>query len=230
MNATQTIQTVVLNDHRFAVEERNENMSFNLTMMSKPYGKEKRPNQWLRTVPAQDYLKALSVMLKSATAENQAVTKSASVMLKSDTAENQAVTDLVEVRQGGIPERQGTWANHYLIAIEYARWLEPKFAIEVNMLFHDYMTGRIKATQPFLGIPPIMDGVKPFYNYLEVLKALGLSTISGSVTERKRKFPNQFKKFFGRNFITKEYAELLQKQHEVVQLRLDLFNGTTFLA
>jgi len=212
MNATQTIQTVVLNDHRFAVEERNDNMSFNLTMMSKPYGREKSPGNWLRTTSAQDYLKVLSVTLGS------------------DTAQNQVVTELVEVRQGGIPERQGTWANHYLIAIEYARWLEPKFAIEVNMLFHDYVTGRIKATQPFLGVPPVMDGTNPYYNYLEVLKALGRSTKSGSVTDRKRKFPNHFKKFFGRNFITKEYAELLQKKQKGIQLKLDLFNENTFLA
>jgi len=121
MNATQTIQTVVLNDHRFAVEERNGNMRFNLTMMSKPYGTSKAPRQWLRTTSAQNYLKVLSAAIKRATAQNQ------------------VVTELVEVRRGGIPERQGTWANHYLIAIEYAQWLDPKFAIEVNMLLHDYM-------------------------------------------------------------------------------------------
>ncbi len=69
MNATQTIQTVVLNDHRFAVEERNDNMSFNLTMMSKHYGPLKAPRQWFRTESAKSYLDALSKVHKCTLAD-----------------------------------------------------------------------------------------------------------------------------------------------------------------
>ncbi len=106
--AKNELQIAVINDSRFAVEERNGNLSFNLTQMAKPFGKT--PRDWRKTDEAQRYLDEMSVRMKIPTA------------------------DLLEIRQGGTPEKQGTWANDYRIAIRFAQWLDVGFAIAVDAL------------------------------------------------------------------------------------------------
>lgn len=192
---------VVLNDHRFAVEERNGNISFNLTMMAKKYGRQNSPGNWLRTDESKRYLKAFSVSHKCDTA------------------------DLLEVRQGGTPEKQGTWANDYRVAVRFAQWLDMNFAIAVDELIYKLLTKQATVVEPFKGVNPVVDGHKAWYCYLDVLKAIGYSTKSGSVAQRKHRYKNHFKKFFGRNFIDLELCELLSKQSEVRQLQLDLFSN-----
>lgn len=80
--AKNELQIAVIDEKRFAIEERNGNVCFNLTMMGKSYGV--RPGDWLRTDKTQEYLRLLALQQKCDTA------------------------DLIEVRQGGIPEKQGT--------------------------------------------------------------------------------------------------------------------------
>ena len=75
--------TMVEVDHnRFAAEILSGNARVNLTAMAKPFGK--LPKDWLKTTETKDYIKAVSVVKKCTTA------------------------DLVEVRQGGTPEEQGS--------------------------------------------------------------------------------------------------------------------------
>ncbi len=194
------MQMVVINDNRFAVEERNGNISFNLTMMAKPFGRSKRPSNWLRTEFAQSYLAELSDAHKCASA------------------------DLVEVRKGGTIETQGTWANDARIAVRFAQFLDMKLAVAVDELIYKLLTKQAMVVEPFKGVSPLVDGHQAWYCYLDVLKAIGNSTTSGSVSERKRRYPHQFKMFFGRNFISREFCEFLQKTRELRQLQLDLFN------
>ncbi len=194
------MQTVVVNDKRFAIEEKKGNISFNLTMMSKPYGRSKSPGNWLKTEFAQKYLNELSVTLKIDTA------------------------DLLEVRQGGTPEKQGTWANDYRIAVRFAQWLDMDFSIAVDELVYKLLTKQAVVVEPFKGVSPVVDGHKAWYCYLDVLKAVGYSAKSGSVFMRKRRYPNHFKKFFGRNCVDLDFCIFLQKSREVRQLQLDLFN------
>lgn len=151
--AKNELQVAVVNDARFAYEVRNGNMSFNLTQMSKPYGREKRPASWLRTEQAQEYLAAILVAHKSATAQNQTVTG-----------------DLIEVRQGGTPEKQGTWTNDYRVAIEFARWLSPKFSIAVNELVFKILTKQVSIAQaePKYGVDAVILDGKPMYQYTEI--------------------------------------------------------------
>ena len=59
--------------------------------MAKPFGK--LPKDWLKATETKDYLQALAVRRKILTA------------------------DLVEVRQGGTPEEQGTWCNFFSVSI-----------------------------------------------------------------------------------------------------------------
>ena len=107
-NKAMRLEMVKVNQSRFAAEILNGNASINLTQMSQPFGRSFRPGNWLKTEEAQRYIKAIAV------------------------ATNRATADLVEVRQGGSPENQGTWCKDYRIALRYAQWLSPEFSILVD--------------------------------------------------------------------------------------------------
>ncbi|HAQ21127.1 MAG TPA: hypothetical protein DCR40_18120 [Prolixibacteraceae bacterium] len=189
------LQVVELNHQKFAVELQNGNMSINLTQMSQPFGRSKRPLNWLITQESKDYLNALSVAKKIATAE------------------------LVKVKQGG--QNQGTWVTDYRIAMRFAQWLSPEFSIAVDEILVNLLRGDALLVKPFNGVEPTIHQGKSWYNYLDVLVSLGYSRNSGSVAVRKRLFPQHFAKLFGRNFITPVFCNFLKSKKDAVQLVLD---------
>ena len=85
----------------------------NATEMAKPFGNEKRPQFWLKNESSKEFLETLSV------------------------ARNLATEQLVYIRQGGAI--QGTWM-HEDAALEFARWLSPKFAIWCNDRIKELLT------------------------------------------------------------------------------------------
>ena len=85
--------------------ERGAGVMINATQMAKRFGK--RTADWLQNQQTKDFLQALSVVRKSVTA------------------------DFLKVVQGGDPQKQGTWM-HEDVAMEFARWLSPAFAIWTN--------------------------------------------------------------------------------------------------
>lgn len=80
-----------------------ENVMVNATQMAKPF--EKRPIDWLQNQSSIEYLNELSKVRKS------------------------TLADLVQVTKGG--NNSGTWM-HEDVAMEFARWLSPAFAIWCN--------------------------------------------------------------------------------------------------
>lgn len=84
--------------------QRGDSVMINATEMAKPFGK--RPVDWLKYQQAKDFISALSEVRKVTSA------------------------DLVKVRKGG-DGIQGTWL-HEDVALEFARWLSPAFAIWCN--------------------------------------------------------------------------------------------------
>ena len=85
--------------------ERGKEVMVNATQMAKSFGNEKRPQFWLGNQYAKDYIEELSK------------------------ARNIALADLVIVTKGG--NNSGTWM-HEDVALEFARWLSPAFAIWCN--------------------------------------------------------------------------------------------------
>ncbi len=83
----------------------------NATEMAKPFGKS--ANHWLRNQQTQEFLSELS------------------------TLRNRNLTDLVQVTNGGTD--RGTWL-HEDVALEFARWLSPKFAIWCNDRIKELLT------------------------------------------------------------------------------------------
>lgn len=90
-----------------------ESVMVNATQMAKPFNKV--PKDWLRTSPSKEFIDSLSAV------------------------RHICPTDLVKIQQGGDPKMQGTWM-HEDVALEFARWLSPKFAIWCNDRIKELLT------------------------------------------------------------------------------------------
>lgn len=100
-----------------------KNVMVNATEMAKPFGKTTK--DWLRTNASSEFINSLSAVRQI------------------------CPTELVKVVQGGSPEQQGTWM-HEDVALEFARWLSPAFAIWCNDRIKELLKYGMTATQPTL--------------------------------------------------------------------------------
>ena len=192
-------EMVEIDRNRFAVEILRGNARINLTQMARPFGK--RPADWLKRDEAKEYISAISVMTNVVTA------------------------DLLEVRQGGTPEMQGTWCNDRRIALRFAQWLDPRFSIVVDEVLMRLMMGEAVYAEPLNGVEPIVSEGKAWYNYRDVMESFGLSR-KNNPSRRKKAMPHCFKKIYGRLFISREYFLMMQAYYNWVnsyrQLELPL--------
>lgn len=102
----------------------NGTLMVNATEMAKSFGKTTK--DWLRTQQTKDFISSLSAV------------------------RHICLTQLVIVRQGNSSSfEQGTWM-HEDIALEFARWLSPTFAIWCNDRIKELLTIGMTATQPTL--------------------------------------------------------------------------------
>lgn len=91
---------------------QGENVMVNATEMAKPFGKQ--VTKWTNTQQTRDFLQELAEVRNCTSA------------------------DLVRVVKGG-NRQQGTWM-HEDVALEFARWLSPKFAIWCNDRIKELLT------------------------------------------------------------------------------------------
>ncbi len=105
------------NEIRFLV---NKHVMINATTMAKPFGTNKYPAQWFRTSNYKEFIAALAEVHLCTSA------------------------DLVKVIKGGNDKcNQGTWM-HEDVALEFARWLSPAFAIWCNDRIKELLKGEIE--------------------------------------------------------------------------------------
>lgn len=102
-------------------EKKGGIVMVNATEMAKPF--KKVAKDWLRTKQTNEFIHSLSVV------------------------RHISPTELVVKSQGGTV--QGTWM-HEDVAIEFARWLAPEFAIWCNDHIKELLTVGMTATQPTL--------------------------------------------------------------------------------
>lgn len=105
----------------------------NATQMAKPFSTHKRPQFWLKTEYANEFVTALTE------------------------ARNIASVDLVQVIKGGDPQNQGTWF-HEDVALEFARWLSPRFAIWCNDRIKELLRTGTTATSRYDASRNILPG------------------------------------------------------------------------
>lgn len=92
-----------------------KNVMVNATEMARVFGK--RPVDWLQNQSTVEFINAITEVRKSTSADFQAVS----------------------VAKGGNPQMQGTWM-HEDVALEFARWLSPTFAIWCNDRIKELLT------------------------------------------------------------------------------------------
>lgn len=100
----------------------DKELMINATEMAKPFGKVTK--DWLRTKSTQEFISSLSAVRQI------------------------CPTDLVRISQGGNGV-QGTWM-HEDVALEFARWLNPLFAIWCNDRIKELLRFGITATDEML--------------------------------------------------------------------------------
>ena len=197
---------VVKVDHvRFAAEILRGNARVNLTQMAKPFGK--RPIDWLKTNEAKEYLEAVAKVQIFTLADYQ------SVAVNNTRVQKRVLADLVEVRAGGIPGTNGTWCNDRRIALRFAQWLSPEFAVAVDDVLLRLMFGDAVFAEPINGVEPMISGGKAWYNYRDALESFGCRR-GNSASRRKLAMPHCFRVFYGCNFITKEYFLALKSYYD----------------
>lgn len=103
----------------------NQSGFLNATQIAKHFCK--RPETYLKTEQTQQYIAALAEYLSNA--------------LKSVIDENQ----LVIVKNGSSKNGGGTWL-HPKLAIHFARWLDPRFAVWCDEQIELILAGRLKAS------------------------------------------------------------------------------------
>ena len=91
---------------------KGDNLMINATEMAKAFAKQ--PSDWTKTKQSQEFIASLSAVRKI------------------------CGTELIKVVQGG-NDAQGTWM-HEDVALEFARWLSPVFAIWCNDKVKELMT------------------------------------------------------------------------------------------
>ncbi|EPI1243577.1 TPA: KilA-N domain-containing protein [Neisseria gonorrhoeae] len=117
-----SIQTFSFN--RFSVSFQ-ENGYLNATAIAEQY--DKRVGNYLRNERTQEYITALNERLFNPETRNRA------------TAENQ----LVIIKKGGNDKKsQGTWL-HPKLAVDFARWLNPKFAVWCDEQIETLLNGNV---------------------------------------------------------------------------------------
>jgi hypothetical protein len=111
----------------------NGDVILNATLMAKPYGKLVK--DWLVLKQTQEYIKALIISREG----------------NSPNGDYQILTDFTNIPgytrtvQGGKPDEQGTWM-HRKIAIRFAQWLNPNFAIWVDNKIEDLLLNGFTST------------------------------------------------------------------------------------
>jgi hypothetical protein len=118
----------------------------NATAIGKQF--EKKPDDWLRYQNVQDYIQALLRKMNKAQIANQQSEINSSCCHKKDQVVNSRLetktiiyNDLIIIVHGGAPGQHGTWL-HPKLAVIFARWLSPDFAVwcdeQIEALLHQH--------------------------------------------------------------------------------------------
>lgn len=139
------IEIVKIDGIDVAIERQSGNCKVNLTSMAKRYGKE--VYDWTKTKEAKAFLAALE-MLYQGRDSGLAPGKSVPKILGTQNS------NFIITRKGNSSNfEQGTWCTDYRIAIRFAMWLDPLFAVFVIDTFMRIMSGeRIVSEDGFFAL------------------------------------------------------------------------------
>ena len=201
------IEIVKIDGLDVAIERHKGNCKVNLTNMAKRFGK--RPNAWIRQEEAKEFLSALNnYRNRSPKMENGNVDIGITMSeLPKSVAWIHATkkgyedfSDLIITRHGGNAKEQGTWCTDYRIAIRFAMWLDPYFAIFVIETFIKVINGEFILDEE--GCISTADGRKWVTREI-YCKELGRST--SSFAGLKAHYPYHFEFVNGQHVMSREF-------------------------
>lgn len=129
---------------------QREDGYLSLTDMAQATGK--LFGNWYRLQDTQEYLEALAL-------DTGLSIRMAEIESKSRYSDVNSA--LIEIKEGGISENQGTW-GHRLVALEFARWLSKPLAIQCNKWMEELLLNGKVSLVPQQPTPPqLPDGVLP---------------------------------------------------------------------
>lgn len=117
----------------------------------------------------------------------------------------------------------------YKLSTFCLEWLIAREVPEVFEVYQKVFYLMADAMIPINGVFPILYKGQVLYNYNEMLRSISFSTRSGSVSKRKRQFPQHFVKVGPSNYITPHFARYLMKQKEQLLLQQEMKSAQGYL-
>ena len=167
-----------------------DSVMVNATEMAKPFGKFTK--DWLTNKQTKEFISSLSAVRTI------------------------PLTELVQVVQGGDPTLQGTWM-HEDVAMEFARWLSPLFAIWCNDRIKELLTQ---------GVATVNDDDTTILHAIQVLqkrveeKQRALQTAQATITTQSEQLKSQAPK-------VEYYDQVLQSEGTMTTTQLAMSLGMT---
>lgn len=212
MKKENLIEILNIEGNAVAVERIDEkNFKVNLTQLAKPYGK--KLNDWLRLKTTQEYLQYRQKKCYG----NSRITSDRYGNSHNGEYDPTYGGQIIVRKGNSSMYEQGTWCTDFHIALDCIAWLDPKRKDAVYDVFIAFMNGQLVPAEntPIAGVTPIQYMNSVFYPYNELLKAFGMSTISGAVWKRKRLYPREFIKIGNTNFVSRQLAKILYDQYKL---------------
>ena len=174
--------------YQIPLEMIGDELFVNAKAMAKPFGK--RPVDWLRLPSAKEFIQAVSEVRSMYT-----------------------VDSLIVTRSGGLGGGGGTWL-HKELAIEFARWLSPKFAIWCNDRITEYMKFGIVATDNTI------EGMinNPDFGIKLLLQLKQEREEKELIVERNKKL--EYRDKFVRTIADTDYLLEMSKVSKILQLKM----------
>ena len=117
----------------------------------------------------------------------------------------------------------------YKLSTFCLEWLIAREVPEVFEVYQKVFYLMADAMIPINGVFPILYKGQVLYNYNEMLRSISFSTRSGSVSKRKRQFPQHFVKVGPSNYITPHFARYLMKQKGQLLLQQEMKSAQGYL-
>lgn len=171
-------------------------MMINATEMAKPFGPNKRPAFWLRSKEAKNYIDAFT---------------------QQSTVQNLHITPVLTI-EGHYSDgtRPGTWMHRW-VALEFARWLNPSFAVWCNqkideLLRNGFTTALQEERDRYNALLPqvnfcnqVLQSSENLYSTEQICKDLNLGISSKTLLARMRALKLIYKRQDGKWFLSSEF-------------------------
>lgn len=209
MNVSKSmIEIVKIDGLEVAIERQCNNCKVNLTNMGKRFGKQ--PIQWLRTREAQEFLAAMEMVIQNGNSHVES--NKSELQICSTQSSNLIITS----KGNSSNFEQGTWCTDYRIAIRFAMWLDPMFAVFVIDTFMRIMSGeRIVSEDGFFVL-----GGKQWVSCFDYCKMLHRT--AHSFYGLKGHYPKDFIFWDGQWYISRDLFNMKDLQARYENRRLDM--------